>query len=513
MCSSDLGFVAAAFGEPFRAVLEWSEDMAEEISREALREQFGPDALEEVDKLEEKDSQLHVALQALTEGESYDLVLSAGSGNGVEALRRLVRRWDPASGGKRRALLKQVLNPDRATLATLPARLEKWEALTRRFERRRANGGPQRPLDDDIRVSALEQLVPQELGNHLALNANRLPDYRAVRAEVVSFLEAHRSQTTATTTRRANDDPMDVDSFGRSKGKGKGGKGDKKGKGKGKQKQQQGQKHNTTSSTTSTCWNCGKAGHRAADCWSAVSGSGSGSGGPGPGKGKSKGKGKKGLGAFGAQEQATGEPASAGSLEAQAGGFHTAAGDLQENVLDMCGLGLASAEVELKGLGWMRFTHDTGAAATAFPLGTPGLPGGPADQNATYKTASGELLSDSGGLRVTGTTEHGDRVRLSGRCTDVHKPLVSASRVHAKGHCSWIESGGGYIFPSTGRLASEIRKLVARRIGAEKGVIPLWEENGTYVGYLWTGDRQTESSRALCPVDGDGGVLGQARRP
>ena len=55
---------------------------------------------------------------------SFNIVLGAAP-SGLEALRRLVRRWDPLSGGKRRSLLRQTLVPDRCKLQDLPAGLEK----------------------------------------------------------------------------------------------------------------------------------------------------------------------------------------------------------------------------------------------------------------------------------------------------------------------------------------------------------------------------------------------------
>ena len=52
------------------------------------------------------------------------------------------------------------------------------------------------------------------------------------------------------------------------------------------------------------------------------------------------------------------------------------------------------------------------------------------------KTDSGELISNRGGLRVQGTTEYGYGVTFQGRRADVHKPLISASRVHKQGHAA-----------------------------------------------------------------------------
>ena len=115
-------------------MLELAEDQDEVITRELFWENSGPDGIDdEVPNLGDKDTQLHVALQNLTEGESYDIVMGSGTKNGVEAFRRLVRRWDPASGGRRRALLGQVLNPERSSLKNLASNFERREALIRRL--------------------------------------------------------------------------------------------------------------------------------------------------------------------------------------------------------------------------------------------------------------------------------------------------------------------------------------------------------------------------------------------
>ncbi len=60
----------------------------------------------------------------------------------------------------------------------------------------------------------------------------------------------------------------------------------------------------------------------------------------------------------------------------------------------------------------MRFTYDTGAAVTAFPLDA--RMGEETEANeATYKTASGEIIKDQGGLKVQGATEARHRVVLT----------------------------------------------------------------------------------------------------
>ena len=54
----------------------------------------------------EIDGQLFVVLSALTEGESFDIVMSAGGDHGFESWRKLHGRWNPYTAGRARSLLR-----------------------------------------------------------------------------------------------------------------------------------------------------------------------------------------------------------------------------------------------------------------------------------------------------------------------------------------------------------------------------------------------------------------------
>ena len=64
------------------------------------------------------NEQVHAALMALTNGESFDIVLGTG-GEGIEAWRRMARRWDPLTAGRARGLLRGILAPARSTIGDL----------------------------------------------------------------------------------------------------------------------------------------------------------------------------------------------------------------------------------------------------------------------------------------------------------------------------------------------------------------------------------------------------------
>ena len=52
-----------------------------------------------VETFAEIDGQLFVVLSALTEGESFDIVMSPPADHGFESWRKLHGRWNPYTGG------------------------------------------------------------------------------------------------------------------------------------------------------------------------------------------------------------------------------------------------------------------------------------------------------------------------------------------------------------------------------------------------------------------------------
>ena len=67
---------------------EWEENQDNDVTNDALEQQFDSLSDERVDDVLEESQ---VALLALTERESFDMVLGAAT-SGLEPLRRLVRR-------------------------------------------------------------------------------------------------------------------------------------------------------------------------------------------------------------------------------------------------------------------------------------------------------------------------------------------------------------------------------------------------------------------------------------
>ena len=152
--------------------------------------------------------------------------------------------------------------------------IEKMEDLVRRYSSRRDAQGNAHSLAEDIRMSSLEALLPDDLEKHVQLNRARLTSYGVLREEIKTYCECrgHANARRKGSSHPGGDDPMDIGAFG--KGKGKQSKG-KHGKGKGKGKQghqgQHGQDKDKTKDKNKDsveCWNCGKRGHYSKDCCS-----------------------------------------------------------------------------------------------------------------------------------------------------------------------------------------------------------------------------------------------------
>ena len=166
-----------------------------------------------LDTLRMLADQLYTVLMTLVEGESFDILVGSGSGEGLEH-----KRWDPLTTGRARGLLREILSPGRAKLVELQGAVERLEDLMRRCTQRRdARNGQRRTLAEYIRMAALETLLPEELARHCQLQRSRLDTYQKLREEVVLYAEARGYVAPklgqVSKAREDRDDPMDVGGF------------------------------------------------------------------------------------------------------------------------------------------------------------------------------------------------------------------------------------------------------------------------------------------------------------
>ena len=128
--------------------------------------------------------QMHAALMALTSYEANDIVANSRK-NPSEAWRRLQKRHDPTTGGRKRNLLRTIISLGRCSLLELQAVIERWESFVSRFEKKFKD-----KLDQEMKLAGLGALVLEELEKHLILNSNRLRTFEDARLEVLTNVES-----------------------------------------------------------------------------------------------------------------------------------------------------------------------------------------------------------------------------------------------------------------------------------------------------------------------------------
>ena len=119
-------------------MLEWAAEQTTEITTELIDREFLPTHTNEdrgVQNLEFVLQQLHTALMALTSFEANDIVADSRK-NPLEAWRRLQKRHDPTTGGRKRNLVRSIISPGRCSLLELQAGIERWESYASRHEKK-----------------------------------------------------------------------------------------------------------------------------------------------------------------------------------------------------------------------------------------------------------------------------------------------------------------------------------------------------------------------------------------
>ena len=149
-------------------------------------------------------------------------------GSGLEAWRRLNRRFDPSTGNRKKALLKHILKPQRVEMNKLSGALESWIDSVRLYERRKDSSRNRLKLADDVKISALEDMVPTELETHMQLNSDRFTTYADMIAEITTYIEKRTGNKvlhSRTEWKRPwkdwkDPDAMDVGGIGKGRGRG-----------------------------------------------------------------------------------------------------------------------------------------------------------------------------------------------------------------------------------------------------------------------------------------------------
>jgi len=190
---------------------------------------------------------LYHLLLHLTRSQALDRVVNASPGEGLEAWRSLVQRYDPRLRSRAAGQLLELLKWD--FTGDVLVKLEAFERGVTEYQI--ASG---EVLSDGLRIGIVLNLVKDvELAAHLLFNSERLATWHAFRSEIVNISKARAAAAGVFSFANAGGlAPMDVGALNTKgpKGGGRGGKG----------------------SETRTCHNCGKPGHLAKYCRKPVKG-------------------------------------------------------------------------------------------------------------------------------------------------------------------------------------------------------------------------------------------------
>ena len=199
----ELEIMAAAVATSSRDALDWAAQQETTILTVDDVE-AGPGSVE-------INPQIYLALAELLKGEALDIKQNTTRGAGLEAWRKLARRFQLQTVGRKRTSLSRILDPRTVKVHELSRAVEQWEELVRSYQSR-----AREIISDDVRSGILTEMCLEHIKTHV---------HAAVRSEIETLREARQSSS--------NPDAMDVGSLNGKKG---------------------------------SCRTCGQRGHWAAEC-------------------------------------------------------------------------------------------------------------------------------------------------------------------------------------------------------------------------------------------------------
>ena len=175
-------------------ILDWAVETEIEIIQSMIADKRGENAhtAEQVDGCAQAVVQLKIVL-AHGRRKLVDR-------NGLEAWSGVHKRLDPLAGGGRRHMLRAIAAPQRAKMEDLGSALQTWEDMVDRCNKKNAKVG-EVELADDIKCSAVESTVSENLERQLQLNARRLKKYDDVRFEIYAYFESRTGKIAKPRTR------------------------------------------------------------------------------------------------------------------------------------------------------------------------------------------------------------------------------------------------------------------------------------------------------------------------
>ena len=411
---------------------------------------------------------MYHALIAVCEGKALVLVEKAGRGEGLEAWRCLLNRYEPRTRQSR--VLKHIglLNWN-FSHGEFIDNLERFDKAVAAYEQESG-----KTMDEEEKIGLIIRGMPQgSLQEHLLLYSERCSSYADFRSEIDTIAKAQAAQLWTT-------QPMDVSAFGRGGGK-KGDKGGGRGGGGG----------GKASRFEGECRNCGKKGHKAAECWAAKPKPPGGPGGKKGDKGGGRGGGRGTEAAAKCYEcgmtnhkakDCKSSPEKRKAWKKKNGGRVHELDDKEENLEELGGLGsfvicefkanalLRRREKELEAVRAdesnrkIRFGVDTAACVTVTPIDHPAVRGYKCWKDGAfgraYSCANDAKVYDEG-LRVLSirSGQNAGPLLMRSRSAKVKRPLMCvADLVDANKTVVFDSEGSFSVDKSTGqRLQFERR--------------------------------------------------------
>ena len=388
-------------------------------------------------------------LGTLVKGEPLQM-LHTSNFSGLEAWRKLSKRYSPTTPMRGMQLMMATINPGKAKkLEEVATHIDKWEAkvlaLSRDFNEK---------LSDKMRSAILISMLPSDLQHALIQQADKFTDFKSTKDRVATIVEAklalkspdamdcdtiHRASCQAVaddTGTEACD--LDVDAVNGKggvfcyrcggqghiaakcatpapakggKGKGGGGKGGKPG-GKGPNPKGTGK-----GDWNGFCSYCGKKGHGPRDCWSKQ------------------------------RDESGGSRMDVGEVEEDIGGFEIGCVDSYPPGLQITNRFQALVEEDEPNICPVekhnfsgKITVDSGAAESVWPEDLmPEVQTKPSigsQTGVTYIAANGNKMPNLGEKKVHFRTKDGLNSSILFQVTKVKKPLAAVSKITEKGN--WV---------------------------------------------------------------------------
>ena len=535
-------FLRAKFGPELDDVLSWAQRQRKVIAAEAeignarmvgWKPKFGDDSDPE-DKVVGVDkmiSGVYAYLVSFTTSEANKVIRNSGT-DGLEAWRRIHNEYDPTSSMRRVVILGMVQNPPRCkSVDELGACLEDWLAKKRQYEEFTDGDGNQCKVPDDSLMAAMYRLMPESLEEAVMFKADEFPTFEDLFDRLSSFastkhsLHLSKRELSGGGFKKKEKDPdaMDIGAVSNFKGKGK--KGgvltchncgrpghkaaecrSKGGKGSGKGKQQQPYARRMDSVQ---CWVCQGYGHYGRDCKHAQKGKGKNvKGKKGDGKSKDGKKGGKNVSSVdnGDQAEPQGED-ELGHLDLCPLAFNESTGD--EEVEDDDN---PDYMVTWNSQKWIRLNYDSGAVSTVVPIemveNEVSL-----KKVGDFRVANGDKIPRYGRVKVKTEDEKGNKRSFRATVTHVHKPLGSAGEF-SKTHDAWLWENGGVLIPKNSTVAKGMRgfyKTLVAKYG-DKGHLDLIKEGNLFNIYLKKCGRVEELNALSDASDDASGSSGNNRQ-